>query len=241
MENHLCTCCPIPRKYLSLRALNKHRRKYDPSYDRSLQHISDKRHRDYYEDPLICATCVSIISYERYTQGYSKKFCSRSCSARYNNHIRAGGKVETIPAAQGNQRTAPTFTPKAEEPFPACSECQKLLKSRKSRFCGAQCHHDFKWRLKKSDPTTVWSDRTLKRLLLERHGNQCQKCYRTEWDGVPIPIELEHIDGNSDNNSPDNVTLLCPNCHALTPTYKGRNMGNGRAFRRDRYAAGKSY
>ena len=40
-----------------------------------------------------------------------------------------------------------------------------------------------------------------------------------------IPIELEHIDGNSENNSLDNLKLLCPACHSLTATYKGANMG----------------
>jgi len=56
-----------------------------------------------------------------------------------------------------------------------------------------------------------------------------------------IPIELEHIDGNSENNMLENLKLLCPNCHSLTPTYKALNTGNGRAFRRERYKIGKSF
>ena len=56
-----------------------------------------------------------------------------------------------------------------------------------------------------------------------------------------VPIELEHIDGNSLNNSPDNVKLLCPNCHSLTSTYKALNMGKGRHSRRQRYQEGKSH
>ena len=49
------------------------------------------------------------------------------------------------------------------------------------------------------------------------------------------------IDGNSENDSLDNVKLLCPSCHSLTATYKGANMGKGRRKRRQRYAEGKSY
>jgi 5-methylcytosine-specific restriction endonuclease McrA len=56
-----------------------------------------------------------------------------------------------------------------------------------------------------------------------------------------IPIELEHIDGNSENNTLENVKLLCPSCHSLTPTYKNANKGNGRFNRRERYKNGKSY
>jgi len=45
----------------------------------------------------------------------------------------------------------------------------------------------------------------------------------TEWLGRPIPLELHHIDGNRDNNVLENYQLLCPNCHALTDSYRGRN------------------
>ena len=43
-----------------------------------------------------------------------------------------------------------------------------------------------------------------------------------------VPLEIEHIDGDANNTSPDNVTLLCPNCHSLTSTYRGANRGRGR-------------
>ena len=47
-------------------------------------------------------------------------------------------------------------------------------------------------------------------------------------------LELEHIDGNAYNNSESNLSLLCPNCHSQTPTYKAKNKGNGRVERRER-------
>jgi predicted HNH restriction endonuclease len=44
-------------------------------------------------------------------------------------------------------------------------------------------------------------------------------------------VEVEHIDGNWRNNQPSNLTLLCPNCHSLTPTYRALNWGRGREYR----------
>lgn len=41
--------------------------------------------------------------------------------------------------------------------------------------------------------------------------------------GQPIPLELDHIDGNHQNNALQNLRLLCPNCHALTPTFRDKN------------------
>ena len=80
-----------------------------------------------------------------------------------------------------------------------------------------------------------------KSYILNHYNNQCQKCGITEYNNEPIVLELEHIDGNSDNNTFDNLTILCPNCHSQTPTYKNRNQGNGRHYRRVRYANGLSY
>ena len=63
--------------------------------------------------------------------------------------------------------------------------------------------------------------RLLKEGILER---KCSCCGLTEWLGKPIPIELDHINGDNANNSLTNLRLLCPNCHALTDTYRGKNQ-----------------
>lgn len=53
----------------------------------------------------------------------------------------------------------------------------------------------------------------------------CEVCRRREWNGRPIPLELDHINGRRDDNRLDNLRVLCPNCHAQTDTYRGRNIG----------------
>jgi len=73
------------------------------------------------------------------------------------------------------------------------------------------------------------SSKKAKKILIEKYGNICLSpdC---AWDfsKIPLTVHLEHIDGNSSNNDLSNLTLLCPNCHSCTLTYKGRNKGNGR-------------
>jgi hypothetical protein len=57
---------------------------------------------------------------------------------------------------------------------------------------------------------------------------KCYKCNNTTWLEEPIALELEHIDGNHQNNSLSNLVLLCPNCHAQTLTYRGKNKPNNK-------------
>ena len=71
----------------------------------------------------------------------------------------------------------------------------------------------------------------LKKRLLEEDffKYKCYGCQLTEWLNKPIPLELEHINGNHLDNSLDNLTLLCPNCHAATSTYRGKNINKAKA------------
>ena len=74
-------------------------------------------------------------------------------------------------------------------------------------------------------PGTRYQTNRLKRRLI-RAGlvqRRCDRCGLEEWLGKPIPLELNHIDGDRENNSLNNLQLICPNCHALTDTYRGRN------------------
>ena len=53
--------------------------------------------------------------------------------------------------------------------------------------------------------------------------HKCENCGLEEWMGQPIPVELHHVDGDKTHNELSNYQLLCPNCHALTNSYRGKN------------------
>lgn len=66
-------------------------------------------------------------------------------------------------------------------------------------------------------------NRLFKEKLFEQ---KCYSCGLTEWLGHAVPLELEHINGNRFDNRIENLTIICPNCHALTSTYRGKNKRN---------------
>lgn len=110
-------------------------------------------------------------------------------------------------------------------------------------YCNNSCQHAHEWakRRQKIEATGMGTGAPVKRYVRERDGNRCSICLLSEWFSKPMPVVLDHIDGNSDNWNITNLRLICPNCDTFTPTYKGRNRGKGRFARRQRYLAGLSY
>jgi hypothetical protein len=127
-----------------------------------------------------------------------------------------------------------------------CLNCEKEQIHRgvnfANKYCNNQCQKDYEYKesIKNWDIQFPGKAR-IKRYLAETYGKKCSQCGIDSWNGKEIVLELEHKDGNSTNNSKNNVCLLCPNCHSQTATYKAKNKGNGRHFRRQRYAEGKSF
>lgn len=75
-----------------------------------------------------------------------------------------------------------------------------------------------------SNKQSIQSFKLKNRLLKEKILQaQCSNCFLTQWLSEPIPLELDHINGDNADNSLSNLRLLCPNCHAKTSTYRGKN------------------
>ena len=70
----------------------------------------------------------------------------------------------------------------------------------------------------------IQSNKVRLKLLKEGYKEYCcERCGLTSWQGQPIPLELHHKDGNRYNNTLENFELCCPNCHAQTDSWRGKN------------------
>lgn len=129
---------------------------------------------------------------------------------------------------------------KSKKSYGECINCGKPLKKTNKKYCCVQCEHDYPYkeyirRWKNGEETgtigNAWIDVSayIKRYIFEKYSNKCSKCGWSEINPFTktLPLEIEHIDGDATNNREDNLTLLCPNCHSLTKTYRGANKGNG--------------
>jgi 5-methylcytosine-specific restriction endonuclease McrA len=76
------------------------------------------------------------------------------------------------------------------------------------------------------EDSTYISTHSLKRRLLKEGVLEevCHECGIQEWQGKPLSLHLDHINGKSQDNRLENLRLLCPNCHSQTPTYAGKAL-----------------
>lgn len=156
---------------------------------------------------MLCLNCKSETK--------NPKFCSRSCSATYNNIRYPKRFLEN-----------------------SCKICSKKITSARS-YCDA-CWQDNSAKSKYKISSWLSKDwrggtdsglsQIVRKYLLEKSNYSCSKCgfnINHPDDGRTI-LEINHIDGDGLNHSPENLEVVCPNCHALTSNYRARNMGNGR-------------
>jgi 5-methylcytosine-specific restriction endonuclease McrA len=69
---------------------------------------------------------------------------------------------------------------------------------------------------------------TARKYLAEVRGYKCEICSISKWQGKPITLHVDHINGDPSNDRPDNLRLICPNCHSQTEFLGGGNKGRGR-------------
>ena len=154
-----------------------------------------------------CKNCGinNAIKYSKYTTG---EFCSSKCARSFSTkEKRKEINIAVSKKLLGRIGISRFYS---EEKWQEIKEKRNLI---------------YKEKLLNADFNTLGEDTIRKRILIEQN-NACNKCKLSEWLGKKIILELEHIDGNHYNNERNNLEMLCPNCHSLTPTWRGRNKRN---------------
>jgi len=177
--------------------------------------IHDKLVEEYNLNPHICIYCWWKILHtwknkNRLTNTKDKQFCSRSCVAQYWNKIHY-----------------PNWIPFK---YRKCKWCWADNKRKNARYCSDKClqekqDKDTELKLVKNWTTKLdW----IKHFLIRKRWHKCETCWITEWNWVPTPIEIHHLNWDSVDNREKNLKLICPNCHSQTDNYKSKNKNSTR-------------
>lgn len=190
--------------------------------------VKNKKSKDY---TITCAQCGKVFDRRGDPR---RKFCSRSCSATYNNQRDKSG------------RYVKKYLIVEPPPRRICLGCMKKrpYKSGKT-WCSAECkylHLVNLWINGMTGGNGAYTIRAfVRRYVYERAGYVCEatdsrtgeRCTesRTHPKTGKTVLQVDHIDGNWQNSTPENLRAVCPTCHALTDTYAGHNRGRGRTWK----------
>ena len=160
-----------------------------------------------------CKTC--LISFNKTKN--KKAFCSRSCAIKTNNTLRKKkNKAVCI----------------------CCGTCFYFKKGGSiGKYCSTQCHATDRVKINLNKNITLLQAGKLtqrpaikKTLIHLGMKNCCAICGLSSWMEKPLPLSLDHIDGNPANNTISNFRLLCSNCDSQTEFFKAKNKGRGRTI-----------
>lgn len=119
-----------------------------------------------------------------------------------------------------------------------CKNCGKEIpKSSSNVYCSSECfqEHIFNERVKdwKENPYKYEKENMpsfIRKYMMMKDGCKCEKCGWGETNETTgnIPLEVHHINGDCTDNREENLQLLCPNCHSLTPNHGSLNRNSKR-------------
>ena len=190
-------------------------------------------------DEIECVCCGKKFS----AKSKNKKFCSEKCQIIYVSFQKYMNDKNVKIELEDFMKTLDEDKLRS---IGKCLNCGKNLKRKQTTYCSFECQKEYSWKIKKELIEKVGefscikdgltkdetNRREVKRYLTEKHGHKCSICGLTEWMGQPIPLVVDHIDGNPTNHAITNFRLVCGNCDMQLPTYKAKNKGNGRKYRR---------
>lgn len=116
-----------------------------------------------------------------------------------------------------------------------CLCCDKEMRynhGTTNKFCSIACTSKYQWERVSIPKIEQGLGGNYKRYLKQKYGDKCVECGQENiWNNKTLVLQLDHVDGDSDNNHPSNLRLLCPNCHSQTETFG--NGGKGNRYKKD--------
>ncbi len=115
-----------------------------------------------------------------------------------------------------------------------CENCGTLFQKKyqgriTNRWCCRECREEFlsKEKIAEGNYTRSTAFSYFKRFT----EYKCSCCGISDWNSKPLSLQIDHIDGNNNNNVVENLRYLCPNCHTQTDTWGVRNVSKQGAER----------
>ncbi len=185
----------------------------NPSCSASYNNKGINRHKNKIYSRNTCLNCLAPTK--------NKKFCNHTCKSEYHRKSHPVNPNKRINSKRIKLICIVCSTPTINKTG-LCS--YKCIKENTKRKIYEKIRREGAVDISKSEEC---NRRWAKKFLIDEQGYRCSICSNTEWLNKPIPLVIDHIDGNALNNNLSNIRLVCGNCNMQLPTFAGRNYGKG--------------
>lgn len=166
----------------------------------------------------VCFCCKKEFKPKNKPSNLLRPFCSQSCAAKINGR-------DYIKRLKENKN---------------CLFCSSILEKNINSFCNEECCLSYReekyikeWQNNSLSKVNLRSNSYIRNYLYKKQNNKCLICnINNVWNNKKLIFILDHIDGNYLNNTENNLRLICSNCDSQLDTYKAKNKGRGRSYRR---------
>ena len=174
-----------------------------------------------------CQFCKEVLT----TIYGSGRFCSKKCACAFSTSSKRKDINQKVSNKLKGRKISTTG-------FHVGFDVRRKIFTEEERLKGSISNSKNREKERHAIPFNELKPKRKFKRVKEEQNHKCLWCKNSNWNGKKITLEIDHIDGNTNNNIRENLRALCPNCHSQTNTWRKKKGRCGQTVKAPALEAG---